>query len=80
MKKLQLIPYRELDRRFKLKKKYIVEIKEKDGDLIIPLPEDIVKACHIELGDVAVFEIVDKNSFVVRFIKNTMYSFVEKHN
>ena len=80
MKKIQLIPYRELDKRFRLKKRYIVTIrKAKNGDLIIPIPDDIVKAYHIEVGDVAIFEIVDKNSFIVRFVKKTMYSFVKKN-
>jgi len=79
MKRLQLVPYRELDKRFKLKKQYIVEVrKSKNGDLILPIPDDIVKAYHIEVGDVAIFEIVDRNSLIVKFVKKTMYSFVEK--
>ncbi len=80
MKKLQLIAYREADKRFKLKKHYTVKIKKaKNGDLLIPIPDDIVKAYHIEIGDVVIFEIVDKNSFIVRFVKKTMYGFVEKN-
>ena len=80
MKKLQLIPYRERDKRFKLKKCYMVTIKKaKNGDLILPIPNDIVKAYHLEIGDVAIFKIVDKNSFIVRFVKKTMYSFVEQY-
>lgn len=78
MRRLQLIPYREHDKRFKLKKYYIVKVKKaKNSNLIIPIPHDIVKAYHIKIGDIAIFEIVDKNSFIVRFVKNTMYSFVE---
>lgn len=79
MKKLQLIPYREYDKRFTLKKYYIVKVKKaKNGDLIIPIPNDIVKAYHIGIGDIAIFEIVDKNSFIVRFVKKTMCSFVKE--
>ncbi len=78
MKKLQLVPYRECDRRLILKKHYIVTVqKAKNGDLLIPIPDDIVKAYHIEAGDVAIFDIVNKNSFKVRFVKKTMCSFVE---
>lgn len=78
MKRLQLIPYRKIDKRFKLKKRYIVVVKKtKNGDLIIPIPDDIVRAYHIEVGDIAIFEIIDKNSFRVRFVKKTMCSFVE---
>ncbi|MBI2128798.1 hypothetical protein HYU07_01020 [Candidatus Woesearchaeota archaeon] len=79
MKKVQLIPYRERDKRFKLKRRYIVAIrKAKNGDLIMPIPDDIVKAYHIKIGDVAIFKIVDKNGFIIRFVKKTMYGFVEK--
>ena len=78
MKKLRLKTYRELDKRFKLKKNYVVRLrKAKSGDLILPI-DDIVKAYHIEVGDIAIFEIVDKNSFIVKFVKKTMCSFVEK--
>ena len=78
MKKLLLIPYREYDRRFKLKKSYTVKLKKaKNGDLILPVPDDIVKAYHIEVGDAAIFEIIDKNCFIVRFVKKTMCSFVK---
>lgn len=79
MRKIQLIPYRKIDKRFKLKKYYIVQIKKaKNNDLIIPIPNDIVKAYHIKVGDVAIFEIKNKKNFLIRFVKKTMYSFVEK--
>jgi len=78
MKKIKLTPYRKYDKRFKLKKFYIVKIKKgKNSGLIIPVPDDIVKAYHIEVEDVAIFEVVDKNKFRVRFVRNSMYSFVD---
>ena len=42
-------PYREADKRFKLQKHYIVAIQiAKNGDLIMPIPDDIVKAYHLK--------------------------------
>lgn len=79
MKKLQ--SFREFDKRFKLKKYYIVTVeKTKKGDLFLPIPTDIIKAYHIQAGDIAIFEIINKNKFIVKFVKNTMHSFVEKLN
>lgn len=79
MKKLQ--SFREFDKRFKLKKYYIVTIaKTKKGDLFLPIPNDIIKAYHIQPRDIAIFEIINKNLFMVKFVKRTMYSFIEKLN
>lgn len=73
MKKQQLTPFRKFDKRFRLKEKYIIKIKKaKNGDLIIPLPKEIVKAYDIEIGDIAVFNIIDKNCFMIRFVKKAM--------
>ena len=77
MKKLLPKTYRELDKRYKLKKRYIVKTKKtKNGDLIVPLPYDIIKAYHIEKGDIAIFEVAAKNRIIVRFVKKTMYGIV----
>jgi len=79
MKKLILLPYRECDKRFKLKEYYIVETRKlENGDLVLTLPADIVRAYHLQKGDAAIFEIVDKNGFSVRFVKKGRYSFVEQ--
>ncbi len=69
-------PFRVADKY--LKKKYIVNVRKGGDDLFIPIPGEITKAFGIQIGDVAVFEIIDNKSFSVRFIKNTMHSFVEK--
>ena len=61
-----------------LKKKYIVNIRKRGNTLFIPIPDEVAKAFGIQIGDVAVFEIIDNKSFSVKFIKNTMCSFVEK--
>jgi len=62
----------------KTNKKYIVTVIEtKDKQLAIPLPNELVKAYGICVGDVAIFEKINKKSFSVRFVKNTMYSLVE---
>lgn len=77
MQKLFIKPYRKRDRRFKLKKYYIVKlIKAKSGEIVIPIPDDIVKAYHIEVDDLAIFEIINKNSILVKVVKKTMYSFI----
>lgn len=79
MKRQQSISFRKLDKRFKLKEEYIIKIKKaKNGNLIIPLPEDIVKAYHIETGDIAVFNVINKNCFLMTFVKKTMYGEVRK--
>lgn len=79
MKILQLIPYRECDRRFRLKKYYIVQVEESNnGDLILPIPSDIIRAYHVEMGDIAIFKIVDKDRFIIRFARKTMCGFVQK--
>lgn len=80
MIRLYMVPYREQDKRFKLKKNYVVKVeKDKRGNLVIPIPDDIVKAYHIQIGDIAVFEVINKNTFIVRFAKKGMCSFVEKY-
>lgn len=80
MKRLhRLTPYRERDKRFRLKKYYIAKLKKAEsGDLLMPLQDDIVKAYHIEISDVAIFEVVDKNTFIVQFVKKAMCSLVER--
>ena len=71
-------PCGKRDKRFKLDKSYAVMIwKAKNGDLILPIPEDIVKVYGIELGYLAVFEIMGKGSFMVTFVKKGWWSFVE---
>lgn len=81
MKKINITSYRKYDRKFKLKRFYFVSIKKahrnNGGNLIMPLPSYIVKAYHIEIGDIAVFNIVDKKKFMVKFVKNNMYGLVE---
>lgn len=62
----------------KLKKTYVVKIrKAKNGDLVIPIPKPIVKAYSLEIGDVAIFEIIGKMCLLVTFVKKTMCSVVE---
>ena len=75
--KLTLKTHRELDKRYKLEKSYVVTFeKDKNKHLMFQIPNDIIKAFHIEEGDVAVFEVISKKEFIVRFVKNTMFSFV----
>jgi hypothetical protein len=77
MKKRAISPYRKSKK--SLKKSYTVTIKKaKNGDLLIPIPDDIVKAYGLEVGDVAIWEKVEDNTFIIRFVKKTMYSFVER--
>ena len=74
MKRQQLSPFRKFDNRFKLIEKYGVRVKKaKNGDLVIPLPEDILNAYNIEIRDIAIFNIIDKKCFAITFVKRTMY-------
>lgn len=69
-------PFRTAKR--KLKKKYIVILfKDKKGRLCLPIPDEICKVFSIEVGDVAIFEVVNKKTFVVRFVNKNMSSLVE---
>ena len=69
-------PYRERDNRYKLREWYTVKLIKAKGELLIPIPKDIIKAYHIKGGDIAIFEIIDKNTLFVRFVKKTMSSCV----
>lgn len=62
-----------------LRKKYLIVIEEKqDGNLFFPIPDEIVNAFSIEIGDVAIFEIINSKILAVKFVKNNMYSLVEE--
>lgn len=52
----------------------IIKIKKEH---IMIIPDEIVKAFEIEIGDIAVFESSDK-CVKIKFVKKTMFSFVEK--
>lgn len=70
-------PFRAAKR--KLKKKYTVTLfEDRKGRLCLPIPDEICEVFGIEVGDVAIFEVVNKKTFVVRFVNKNMISFVEK--
>lgn len=75
--KKPLNPFRTAKRQ--LKKHYIITIKKtKNNRWILPIPDPIANAFGLQIGDVAVFDIINQEKFTIRFIKNTMYSFVER--
>ncbi len=55
----------------------VIVRKKKNGELYIPIPDEITEVYKIEPGDVAVFEIMDDKSFMVRFVRKDMFSLVE---
>jgi len=63
----------------RLKKHYLVTIIKSGFDLLLPIPDEIVKAFGIEVGDVAVWEVINKKCFMITFVKKTMFSFVESY-
>ena len=70
-------PFRKAKR--KLKKSYTIQIKKrKNGDLYITIPDDIVDAFGIEVGDIVVWEVIDERTFLVRFAKKGLCSTVEE--
>tara|TARA_Y100000310_G_C20351720_1_gene654673 strand:+ start:126 stop:386 length:261 start_codon:yes stop_codon:yes gene_type:complete len=77
MKKVYLSPFRESKKQ--LRKTYIVTIEKRGNDLILPIPREIVKAFGIQVGDVAIFEMLDNKCFIISFVKKTMFSFVEPY-
>lgn len=62
----------------RLKRAYIVRVRKRGKGLFIPMPNDLVKAFRLEVGDVAIFKVISKKKFIVVFVKGSVYSFVEK--
>lgn len=56
-----------------------VSEKRKNGDIIVPIPEEIKMAYELEVGDAAVFEIIKGEGILIRFVKKGMWNVVEKY-
>lgn len=57
---------------------FVVE-KRKNGDLIVPIPKEVVMAYKIEVGDAAVFEVTDEG-ILLHFVQKNMWSVTEKYD
>ena len=57
---------------------FIVE-KRKNGDLIVPIPKEVVMAYKIEVGDAAVFEITDEG-ILIHFVQKSRWGVTEKYD
>lgn len=75
MKKDQKNPFRTSKKI--LAKKFVTEIITLEKEHIMILPKEIVRAFGLEIGDIAIFE--SSNACIkIKFVKKTMFSFVEK--
>lgn len=77
MKKAQKNPFR-MSKNTSGKGFVTAVIKLKKEHIMI-IPEEIIRAFEIEIGDIAIFESSDK-CVKIKFVKKTMFSFVEKTN
>lgn len=70
-------PFRTAKR--KLRKKYDITLfEDKKERLCLPIPDEICEVFSIEVGDIAIFEIVNKKTFIVRFVNKNMSGLVER--
>ncbi|MBU2639338.1 MAG: hypothetical protein KKG75_01380 [Nanoarchaeota archaeon] len=74
MKKIK--PFREAKK--KIIKNYIIILIESKNSLYIPIPEEIAKSFGIKQNDLAIFEKVNQDDILIRFVKNNLYSFIKK--
>lgn len=75
MKKAQKNPFRiskDIQR-----KDFVTAIVKLEKEHIMILPDEVVKAFDLQIGDIAIFESSDK-CVKIKFVKKTMFSFVEK--
>lgn len=70
MKRKKTLNFRKIIERLDIGDCYIVKIrKAKNGNLVIPLPKEIVKIYCIKAGDIVLVNIIDKTCFVMTFMK-----------
>jgi len=77
MKKVQKNPFRRSKNI--LRKDFVTAIFKLEKEHILVIPEEIVKAFELQIGDIAIFESSAK-SFKIKFVKKSMCSFVKKSN
>ena len=77
MKKAQKNPFRRLKNISR--KDFVTAILKLEKKHILVIPEEIVKAFQVQIGDIAIYESSDKN-IKIKFVIKSMYSFVEKTN
>lgn len=74
MKKIK--PFREAKKY--IKARYIMILREKEGDFYFIIPEEIIKGFDLQIGDVAIFGMEKKNHIFIHFVKKNLYSHIKK--
>jgi antitoxin component of MazEF toxin-antitoxin module len=75
MKKAQKNPFRTSSK--VLKKDFVTTIIKLKKEHILIIPNEVVKAFDLQIGDIAIFELSD-GYIKIKFVKKTMFSFVEE--